>query len=201
MRTLITCQPKANARDRSQAGHTLTELMTAMAVFSLAVIGILACHLAGLRYNLMILPKIQNAQYSRQTLSHLVEEIRSANSIQIGMGTRTTFTAAGVTNSQTGNALRIFPGTNLTQFIYYYHDPASATLNKTSLQTTNSLQVANSVTNDLVFSMQDFSGNVLTNNQNNAVVRVLLQMTRTTPITGLRDPYQVEAKVTRRNIL
>jgi hypothetical protein len=186
---------------RPTAGHTLAELVASMAVFSLAILGIMACHMAGLRFNLFVLPKIQNAQYSRQTLSHLVEEVRSANSIQIGSGTFSTFATVGPTNSQTGNAIRIFPGTNTTQFIYYYRDSASLTLNKIPLRATNSVTVANTVTNSTVFSMQDFSGKVLTNSQNNAVLRVLLQMNRAQPITGTTDPYQIEAKITRRNIL
>ena len=185
----------------TKAGHTLAELVTSMAVFSLAILGIMACHLAGLRFNLFMLPKIQNAQYSRQTLGHLIEEVRCANSIQVGSGTLSTFTAVGPTNAQTGNALRIFPTTNSTQFIYYYRDSASSTLNRIGLAGTNSVTIANTVTNATVFSMQDFSGAVLTNNQNNAVLRVLLQMQRSQPITGSSDPYQIEAKITRRNIL
>jgi hypothetical protein len=182
-------------------GYTLAELAVSMGVFSLAVLGIMACHLAGLRFNLFILPKIQNAQYSRQTLAHLIEEVRCANSIQIGSGTASTFTKAGLTNTQSGNAIRIFPTTNTSQYIYYFRDSSSLTLNKKSLQATNTVVVANTVTNATVFYMQDFSGTVLTNNQNSAVLRVLLQMKRSQPITGASDPYQIEAKITRRNIL
>jgi Tfp pilus assembly protein PilV len=194
--------PNTNFRQIGpKAGYTFIELVVSMSVFSLAILGIMACHLAGLRFNLFVLPKIQNAQYSRQTLSHMVEEVRCATSIQVGSGTFSTFTKAGATNSQSGNALRIFPSTNTTQFIYYYRDPTYLTLNKVPLNGTNAVTVANTVTNSTVFSMQDFSGTVLTNNQNNAVLRVLLQMNRTQPITGATDPYQIEAKITRRNIL
>src|SRR5579862_5535274 len=83
-----------------RSGYTLAEVVASMAVFSLAILGIMACHLAGLRFNLFILPKIQNAQYSRQTLAHLIEEVRSANFIQIGSGTSGSFTVAGPTNTQ-----------------------------------------------------------------------------------------------------
>ncbi|HZR20622.1 MAG TPA: hypothetical protein VFE51_25290 [Verrucomicrobiae bacterium] len=199
----ITASPPPGSAPAIQrlTGYTLAETVASMAVFSLAIIGIMACHLAGLRFNLFILPKIQNAQYSRQALAHLIEEVRSAKSIQVGSGTVSTFTIAGPTNTQSGNAIRIFPGTNTSQYIYYFYDSSSSTLNKKSLQATNTAVVANTVTNATVFYMQDFSGTVLTNNQNNAVLRVLLQMKRSQPITGASDPYQIEAKITRRNIL
>jgi len=57
------------------------------------------------------------------------------------------------------------------------------------------------VTNHTVFSMENFSGTVLTNSQNNAVMSVLLQMRRQSAWRGIADFYQVRAKVTRRNIL
>lgn len=185
---------------KRRAAHTLTELMASMAVFSLAMIGVMACHLAGLRMNVMILPKLQNAQYSRQALSHLIEEVRCASSIQVGSGTLTTFAPAGATNQQVGNALRIYPSTNTTQFIYYFHDPSALVLNKVSFSGTNVMTVATAVTNDSIFAVQDYSGSVLTNNQNNAVVSVLLQMSRTLPISGLVDTYEVGTKITRRSL-
>lgn len=184
-----------------RTGHTLIEVIISMSIFSLAVAGILACHLAGLRFNWFIQPKIENAQYARQTLSRIVEEVRCASSVQVGSGSSTNFTAVNPTNAQAGNALRIYPSTNSSQFIYYFHDPASASLNRVPLQGTRSVSIADSVTNDNVFEMEDCSGTVLTNSQNNAVLSILLQMRRDLPIQGASDAYQIVAKITRRGIL
>jgi hypothetical protein len=193
--------PNLRTLERSQNGHTLTELIVSLAVSSLAISGILACHLAGLRFNWFVQPKIENAKYARQTVTRVVEEIRCATSIQVGSGTASSFVPAGATNLQAGNALRVFPSTNTSQFIYYFHDPASLTLNRVPLLGTSSITIASGVTNDAVFEMENFSGTVLTNNQNNAVLSILLQMQRDLPVKGTFDAFQVVAKITRRNIL
>ncbi|HLH53688.1 MAG TPA: prepilin-type N-terminal cleavage/methylation domain-containing protein [Verrucomicrobiae bacterium] len=185
----------------SRAGHTLVEMLVSMSIFSLAIAGILACHLAGLRFNWFIQPKIENAQYTRQTISRIVEEVRCASSVQVGSGTLTNFTPAGATNIQAGNALRVYPSTNSTQYIYYYHDPSSACLNRVSLFGGPSVPIATMVTNDNVFEMEDFSGTVLTNSQNNAVLGILLQMRRDLNMGGASDAFQIVSKITRRGIL
>lgn len=183
-----------------RTGHTLTEVIVSMSVFSLAIAGIMACHLAGLRFNYFIQPKIENAQYARQTLSRIVEEVRCATSVQVGSGSLTNFTPVSATNAQAGNALRIYPSTNLSQFIYYFHDPSSASLNRIPLLGSRAVDIADSVTNNNVFEMEDYSGTVLTNSQNNAVLSILLQMRRDLPIQGASDAYQIVAKITRRSI-
>lgn len=184
-----------------EAAYTLTEMMVGSALFALIILGILACHFAGLRFYQFIQPKLQNAQYSRQTVSRIIEEIRCANSVQVGTGTLSSFTVAGPTNYQAGNALRIYLSTNSTQFIYYFHDPASSTVQKIPLGGTNAEVIATAVTNDAIFTMEDFAGNVLTNSQNNAVTGVFLQMMRNSTWNGISDEQQVRTKITRRNIL
>lgn len=161
----------------------------------------MACHLAGMRYTQLIMPKIENAQYARQTMSLLLEQIRAANSIQIGNGTLTNFTVAGPTSLQAGNALRIFMSTNSTQCIYYFYDPASLSLEEVPLSSTGAVVVASDITNSTVFTMEDFAGNILTNNQNNAVVGVLLQINRPSSWNGMAGDTTIHTKVTRRNIL
>jgi prepilin-type N-terminal cleavage/methylation domain-containing protein len=182
-------------------GYTLVEMMIASGLFSLVVLGILACHLTGLRMQQLIQPKLLNAQYERQTLGRLIEEVRCANSLQVGNGSLSSFTAAGLTNVQTGNALRIYPSTNTAQYIYYFHDLATATVQRVPFQSTNTTIIASAVTNHTIFTMQDFAGNALTNSQNNAVMSLLLQFYCTTAWQGIADAAQVRARVTRRNIL
>jgi hypothetical protein len=176
-------------------------MMVAMSIFSLVLVGVLACYFAGLQFNQFVLPKIQNVQSNRQTVSRLIEEVRCANSLQVGTGTLTNFNPAGVTNAQAGNALRIFPSTNTSQYIYYFHDAGSATLQRVPLLGTNSAAAAAAVTNHGIFALQDFAGNILTNSQNNAVMSVVLQVCRNSKTPGLTDAYQVCARVTRRGIL
>lgn len=198
MKTSISISRSPKAR---RAGYTLTEVMVATALFGLLIIGLLACHFAGLRFTQFIQPRLLNAQYNRQTISQLIEEVRSANSVQVGTGTVSSFTAAGPTSQQAGNALRIYPTTNLTQFIYYYHDSSTLNVGKIPLGSTNANIIATSVTNDCIFRMEDFMGNMLTNSQNNAVTSVQLQMLRSSLWNGISDATQVRTRITRRNIL
>jgi hypothetical protein len=192
--------PQPCAPGGSQGAHTLTELIVSMSVFSLTIIGIIACHLAGLRFNWFIQPKIENAEYARETLTRVMEEVRSATSVQVGSGSSSTFVPAGATNVQSGNAMRIFPSTSTNQFIYYFFDSGSQDLNRVQLQGSSFVTIASGVTN-AVFDMEDFSGTVLTNSQNNAVLGILLQLQRDLPVKGMFDAYQISAKITRRNIL
>jgi prepilin-type N-terminal cleavage/methylation domain-containing protein len=185
---------------RRQA-FTLVEMMVATSLLSLVIMGILACHLAGLRFQQLIQPKLLNAQYERQTLGRLIEEARCANSLQVGTGSLSAFTAAGPTNVQAGNALRIYTSTNTSQYIYYFHDLATATVQRVPFQSTNVAIIASAVTNHTIFTMQDFAGNTLTNSQNNAVMSLLLQFYVASAWQGIADSAQVRTKVTRRNLL
>jgi pilin/secretion family protein with methylation motif len=200
----VLCRPEESASPGvscCRQAYTLVETMIASALLSLVILGILACHLAGLRFLQLIQPKLLNAQYERQTLGRLIEEVRSANSLQVGTGSQSTFSAAGPTNVQSGNALRIYPSTNTSQYIYYFHDLATATVQRVPLQGTHATIIAGAVTNDTIFTMQDFAGNALTNSQNNAVMSLLLQFYCTSAWTGHSESAQVRTKVTRRNIL
>jgi prepilin-type N-terminal cleavage/methylation domain-containing protein len=180
---------------------TLIEMMVATGLFSLVIVAILACHLAGLRFQQLIEPKLLHAQYERQTLGRLIEEARCANSLQVGTGSLSAFTAAGPTNIQAGNALRIYTSTNTSQYIYYFHDLATATVQRVPLQGTSATIIASAVTNHTIFTMQDFAGNALTNSQNNAVMSLWLQFYVASAWQGIADSAQVRTKVTRRNLL
>jgi hypothetical protein len=181
--------------------YTLVEMMVASGLFSLVVLGILACHLAGLRFQQLIQPKLLNAQYERQTIGRLIEEVRCANSLRVGTGSLSTFTVAGPTNVQAGNALCIYTSTNTSQYIYYFHDLATATVRRVPFQSTSAAIIASAVTNHTIFAMQDFAGNALTNSQNNAVMSLLLQFYVASAWQGISDSVQVRTKVTRRNLL
>jgi hypothetical protein len=186
---------------RSREGaFTVVEVLVSATLLLLIVGAVLTCHMTGLYYNLGIQSHIQNVQSAREALSCLSEEVQSANSLQVGTGTSNTFVVS--TNLQTGNALRIYPSTNTTQYIYYYYDSRASNLNKIRLYGSNILTVATAITNSAVFSLQTYSGTVLTNNSvNSAVLSVLLQMNIVSPFAGVSAPYQAGVKVTRRNIL
>jgi len=180
---------------------TLTELLFTVALLSLVFTAVFVCQYYGMQLHGFIRPKLENAAFARDTLAHLVEEVRCAQSIEVGQGNATTFTAAGVTNAQQGNALRIRLAGNTNQFIYYYRDSGTETLRRVSLGSSNAAAVAQSVTNSTIFRIENFSGVVQTNNQNQAVVDVLLQMRQPSFRRNVSDSYQVRTKITRRAVL
>ena len=98
--------------------------------------------------------------------------------------------------------MRIYPSTNMTQFVYYVLDSTNGWLKKIPVTDSNAvITVATGITNTTPFSLEDFKGTVLTNNQNRAVMSVLLQMRRESAVSKSADYFQIRAKVTRRNIL
>jgi hypothetical protein len=185
----------------SEAGRTLVETMVAMALMSLVLGAILSCQLAGLRLTGFVQPKIENSAYARKTVSRIIEEVRCANTVQVGTGTVSAFTLAAVNQPQVGNAIRVYPSTNTNSFIYYFADTNAWTVQRMDLGSSNALTIATRVTNITVFSMENFGGTVLTNPQNNSVMSVLLQMRRDTTVSGVSDTDQIRSKITRRNIL
>ena len=187
---------------RGELGRTLIEVIVASSLLAMVVLAILSCHLAGLRFTGFVLPKIQNAEYSRQLVSRMIEEIRCANTVSIGTGTVSSFTNAAANRPQAGNAIRIYPNSPSTNssYIYYFQDTNTWTVKRMDLNSTQPLVIADQVTNLLVFTMENFSGTVLTNPQNNCVLSMLLQMRRATSVQGVSDTLQVRSKITRRNI-
>ena len=63
------------------------------------------------------------------------------------------------------------------------------------------MTVAQAVTNSVIFRIEDFSGAVLTNDQNQSVVDVFLQMRQPAFRREVVDSYQVRTKITRRAML
>jgi hypothetical protein len=184
-----------------QAGRTLTETMIATALLGLVATAIAVCNIAGLKFTEFVRPKLDNARYARQTVSRIIEEVRCANSLQVGNGTSTTFSNAAINSPQMGNALKVFPTTNASQYIYFYLDTNTQNVLEVDLGASNSTIIATCVTNPTVFRMENFSGTTLTNSANNAVLSVQLQIRRNSNVQGVGDFFQVRSRITRRNIL
>ena len=99
---------------------TLTELLFTTALLVLVFAAVFTCQYYGMQMHNFIKPKLENAAFARETLSYLIEEVRCAQTVEVGEGTLDTFVSAGPTNAQSGNALRIRLAGNTNQFIYYF---------------------------------------------------------------------------------
>jgi hypothetical protein len=186
---------------RVQHAFTLTELLFSTALLVLVFGAVFICQYYGMQMHNFIRPKLENAAFARDTLAYMIEEVRCAQTVEVGQGTLSTFTAAGPTNAQSGNALRIRLAGNTNQFIYYFRDSGTETLRKASLGASNAVVVAREITNATVFRLENFQGVLNTNSQNQTVVDVLLQMRQPAFRQNVADSYQVRTKITRRAIL
>jgi len=105
----------------------------------------------------------------------MMGEIREAKILRIGSGNLTGFNEVGVNTQQIGSAIQIYPTLNTNTFVRYYWDSADKRLKRTVNGSSFTAIVANSITNQLVFTAEDSGGNILTNNENNRVIGLTLQ--------------------------
>jgi hypothetical protein len=191
-----SCQ---SAVTESPSAFTLAELLVAVTVFLLLVAGVLGAHLFGLRMEQTVETKLNASNGARNALGKITDEIRTCTSVWIGnVSTNGQFTALLDGVSQTGNGLLIQPTTNATNFIVYFVDPTDNSFRRTTSAPGMTTIIAQTVTNAMVFRAQDFSGNVLTNSQNNRVIHLTLEFYQPQPLLPAPDYYKLETSVTRR---
>jgi prepilin-type N-terminal cleavage/methylation domain-containing protein len=185
---------------------TLPEIMIVMAIFILLFAVLVSCQIFGMRLNSVTETKLAAAAGGRKALNQVRNEIREGKVLLIGSGTSNSFTAVTGSAPQIGNALQISLTTNTASFIRYYLDTNDNSFKRVTSLNSQPLILANFITNRLVFQIEDFQGNVLTNGQNNRVVRVLLEFYRWEyPIAtigngGMYDYYRLQTRITRRTI-
>lgn len=190
--------------DWASPAFTLPEMMIALTILTMVLAGILSSHLFGVRMVEITKAKLGASDEARRALGRLTAEIRSAKRIQIGNGSSSSFTEIEDGEPQKGNAIQVYPSTNYTQYLRYYLDAAGQQLKRVNQSGGGAAIIANSVTNQLVFTSEDFAGNVITNNQNNRVIGVHLEFYQIQyPIILIGpghyyDYYQLRTRVTRR---
>jgi Tfp pilus assembly protein PilW len=184
---------------------TLPEVLVSAVVFSLMIIGVLSVHIFGLKLNNLVRAKMGASDEARAAISKMVGEIRSAGSIKIGSGSKTAFTEIANGAAQNGNAIQIYPlKTNTTSYIRYYWDSTDKRLKRSVNGGAAVTVVANAITNSMVFTSEDFSGTVISNNLNNRVIGLSLQFYQlqypkvTIGPGSYYDFYQLRTKITRR---
>jgi prepilin-type N-terminal cleavage/methylation domain-containing protein len=190
-----------SSRHRSQTlskGFTLPEILIAMTIFLIVVGAVVSANLFGLKMFYMTNTKLIVTQWSRQTIGKITGEVRACNSVQVGnYTTNGSFVGFLVGETNQGNSLLIYPTADTNNYIMYFVNLADQTFRRTD-QSSNSLVLADSVTNTLPFSAQDFSGTVLTNNNNNSVIHLILEFYQ--PASFMQDAnyYKLETSVKQR---
>lgn len=195
---------KTDRRFRMCAAFTITEMMIVCAILSIVLAGIVTTHMAGMRMVEITKAKLGANDEARQGISLMIDEIRTAKLVKIGSGSLSSFAEVPVNTEQRGSAVQIYPTVQTNTFIRYFWDADTRRLLRTTNGASSMSIVANSITNDVIFSAEDFKGTTLTNNENNRVIGLTLQFYQIQyPIVQIGpghhyDFYQLRTKITRR---
>ena len=184
-------------------GFTLPEILIALTVFAFVLAGIIAANLFGLRMFQVNAAKLNATAWSRNTFGKITDEIHTCNTVTVGnMTTNGNFEGLLFGEMQQGTAIEIQPTTNTASLIYYFVDSLDGTFRQTVSAPggTNTVILADSVANTMVFKAQDFSGQVLTNSRNNQVIHLTLEFYQPEHFMVGPDYYKLETSVTRRAV-
>ena len=204
--------PRCGMRHGKRGGFTLVETVLVAGIFALLATWMVSSQIYGMRVYTLAATKLVATAGARQVMISLRNQIQEANSIYIGNCSSDWTSYADVTNGSPveGNAVEIYPTTNLTDYVICYLDTTTSTnrlmLYNSVLGTTNDL--CDYITNLMVFDAEDGYGNILTNNQNNRVIGITMQFSEWEyPIARIGgtnfnhfDFYQLRTRATRRAI-
>jgi len=186
--------------NRSQTlnrGFTLPEMLIALTIFLLLIGGVMAAHLFGLRMFQMTNNKLIVTQWSRQTIESLTDQIHGCYNVQVvNVATNGSLMTLLDGETRQGNGLLIYPTADTNNWVVYFVKLADQTFRRTD-QAGNTVRLADSITNTLAFSAQDFSGNVLTNNDN-SVIHLTLEFYDPETYLVSADSYKLETSVKQR---
>jgi type II secretory pathway pseudopilin PulG len=191
---------------RSAVAFTLTEVMVSVSIFLLIINGVVYSHLFGVGMFEITKAKLGANDMARKAINLMISEVRSAKSIQIGSGDLNSFSEIPLNTPQQGAAIQIYLSTNTNYYVRYYWNALDNSLRRITNGSTAFAIVANSISNSLPFTSEDYAGGILTNNQNNRVIGLTLQFYQLQyPIVRigpgeLFDYYQLRTRITRRTL-
>jgi hypothetical protein len=203
--SLDTANSRRSFRTR-QAAFTFAEIMTAMGLFSLVVIGVVYSQLFGMRMFNVTSTRLSASASARKVLDQVRDDVRSGKILTVGSGDSAHFTNIAFNGLRQGNALQINPTTDTNVYIRYFLDTASQTSTR-STSGTGAVQVlASHLTNQIAFVAEDCAGHTLTNSQNNRVIKMMLDFYQWEfPVAragagAFYESYHVQTRLTRRTI-
>jgi len=195
---------------RGRSAFTITEMVVAMAVFSLVIISVVYSHLFGLKMFNISSTKLTASHYARSALNRVRDEVRSAKVLYVGGGFTNVGGSIGFTNFapnqfRAGNAIKICPTIDTNNFVLYFVDPNDQRLKRTISGAVGSEVIAKSITNQMNFRAENYLGNTLTNDLNNRVIEMTLEFyqwefARPQPAGGIYDYYRLQTRITRRMV-
>jgi len=189
-----------------ELAFTFTEILVTMALCALVMVGVVYTHVFGLKMATLTNSKLSATHEARAALNRVRDDIRAGKLLYVGNGDAFTFTRVPPDSPQVGNALQIFPTVDTNNCVFYYLDGADQSLKRKASGNSETEQIARYITNQMVFRAEDYLGNILTNDQNNRVIRMMLEFFQWEfPVSRVGegnyyDSYRLQTKITRRAI-
>jgi prepilin-type N-terminal cleavage/methylation domain-containing protein len=177
-------------RRRSLRGVTLPEMMVTVAVFLYIFTGVwISTQIFGLRIYTLAATKLVATAGGRQALNQIRDQIREGKMVYVGTCSNTIGSSFQlITNGpQQGNALIVYPSTNLNYYTVFYLDTSTTTnrLIQFNVNTNGSCiytsTLAKYLTNTIVFDMEDWQTNIPTSEaslDNRLLIRVTMQFSQ-----------------------
>lgn len=156
--------------------------MVTVVIFTFLVAGMVSVQIFGSRIYALAATKLSATAGGRKTLNAMRDTIRSANTVLVGTFDPTNnagFTQTPNGQQQIGNAVAIQYTNGLsTNYLIFYKDPTNPTNVVCSYSNGVLSVLASYVTNYDCFQAEDYQGNILTNYENNPVIRITMQFSK-----------------------
>ena len=191
---------------KTRFAFTLAEMMTATGLFSIVVLGVVYSQMFGLRLFNVTSAKLSAGDNARKVLNVIRDDIRSGKIMYVGNGDGIHFTNITGAGARQGNSLDIYPTTDTNTYVRYFLNPATQCLERTTSAGGQPQILAPYLTNQIAFRAEDYAGNVLTNDQNNRVIKVVMDFYQwefpmaQTGNGAFYDYYHLQTRITRRAI-
>lgn len=195
---------KEAAHNRHRHAFTIPEIMITMTIVLMVMAAVITCHLLGLRMFEMTKAKLGASDDARRAISSMISEIRSAKTVRVGNGSLTVFKDIDIDTPKLGNAIQVYPSTDTNVWVRYFWDAADQKVKRASNGMTIATVIASAVSNQMVFSAEDYTGRPLTNNAQDYVIGLNLQFYQLQyPAVSIGpgnyyDYYQLQTRITPR---
>ncbi len=175
---------------RRSEGFTLAELMVAMSLFSLAVLGMVYTQLFALSQDQMVNSKSGASEQARLSFNQMTSDIRGAKLWAIGNWNGTSFVPIANGTAQQGDALQLSLTSETNQYIIYYFKTNTFELRRWHSGDPQETVIVQYLTNTMRFQAETYTGAVQTDLTHKGVINVLMQFCQYQfPITKIGPNY------------
>jgi hypothetical protein len=203
MKASLPFRPQLRKR-RNAAAFTIPEFLITSTIVVFIMGAVIACHLVGLRMFEMTKAKLGASDDARRAISSMITEIRSAKIVRVGEGDVNAFKEIGLNTPHIGSAIQVYPSTDTNVWIRYFWDGSDQKLKRATNGSVTPTLIASAVSNQMVFSAEDYTGTPLINNAQDYVIGLNLQFFQLQyPRVSIGpgnyyDYYQLQTRITPR---